>query len=55
MLYFTPKTENRPTTQAELLRRIQGLDDWQARLVLSFVENLFGSENRTPEEMEVAA
>lgn len=40
--------------QADLLQRVQDLDDWQARLVLSFIENLF-NRDQTPAEMEVAA
>lgn len=55
MLKFTPKTQR--DAQAELLQRIQDLDDWQARLVLSFIENLFYKGEQTPPvaELEVAA
>lgn len=55
MLKFTPPTENRPAAQAELRRRIRGLDEWQARLVLSFIDTLFPPEKATADEMEVAA
>ena len=30
--------------KTELLRRVEGMEDWQTRLVLSFVKTLFGSE-----------
>lgn len=53
MLKFTPK--NQRDAQAELIQRVRDLDDWQARLVLSFIENLFDAEEQTPAEMEVAA
>ena len=42
MLKFTPK--NQRDARTELLQRVQGLNEWQARLVLSFVNNLFQPE-----------
>lgn len=33
----------------QLHRMVDGMDDWQTRLVLSFVKTLFGSE-LTPEK-----
>lgn len=53
MLKFTPK--NQRDAQAELIQRVQDLDNWQARLVLSFIENLFDITEKAPTEMEVAA
>lgn len=55
MLKFTPSTENHPNAQAELRRRIRDLDEWQSRLVLSFINKLFGPGALPAEEMEVAA
>lgn len=55
MLEFTPKSKNRPATQTELVQRIQSMDDWQARLVLSFIDTLFQPETQPAEEMEAAA
>lgn len=52
MLEFTPK--NRPAAQTELLQRIRSMNDWQARLVLSFVDTLFPLEAPPAEEMEAA-
>lgn len=54
MLEFT-HDKNKSHAQAELLRRIQGLTDWQARLVLAFIEKLFYQDDRVAAEMEVAA
>jgi hypothetical protein len=36
--------------KTELLRRVEGLKDWQTRLVLSFVNNLFGPEQTPAKE-----
>lgn len=55
MLKFTPKNQTQRDAQTELLRRIRDLDSWQARLVLSFIENLFDTTEKAPEEMEAAA
>lgn len=54
MLQFTPnKTKN--NAKAELTRRIQGLTDWQARLVLAFIEKLFYQDDQAAAEMEAVA
>lgn len=55
MLKFTqPRKDPRPI-RSELLQRVESLDEWQARLVLSFINKLFGPEALPAEEMEVAA
>lgn len=55
MLKFTPKTQNRRSAKAELFQRIQGLDNWQARLVLSFIDHLFDTNEQATAEREAAA
>lgn len=55
MLKFTqPRKDPRPV-RAELLQRVEALDEWQATLVLSFINKLFGPGALPAEEMEVAA
>lgn len=39
--------------KTELLRRVEGMEDWQTRLVLSFVMTLFGSEPIEQKALEV--
>ena len=34
----------------QLSKIVEGITEWQARLVLSFVSNLFGSSPATPKE-----
>lgn len=55
MLKLTPSNQSNPAAQAELLQRVGALDEWQARLVLSFINKLFGPGALPAEEMEVAA
>lgn len=55
MLKFTPSNQNNPAVLADLLQRVEALDEWQARLVLSFINKLFGPGALPAEEMEVAA
>ena len=38
------------TAKVQLVRIVEGMTEWQARLVLSFVSNLFGSSPTTPKE-----
>ena len=35
-------TQQQHTAQTELSQRVEDLDEWQSRLVLAFVNNLFG-------------
>ena len=43
------------SAQFELFQRVKGMSDWQARLVLGFVNSLFKPEADTPAAMKVAA
>ena len=42
IILCAPKTKTDP--KAELTKMVEELDEYQARLVLSFVKNLFGTE-----------
>jgi hypothetical protein len=53
MLEFVPK--NQPSARAKRAQRVKDLDEWQSRLVRSFINNLFGPGTLTTDEMEVAA
>lgn len=55
MLKFTQQRKDPHPVRAALLQRVEALDEWQATLVLSFVNKLFGPCSPPAEEMEVAA
>lgn len=55
MLKFTQRSKDLHPVRADLLQRVEDLDEWQSALVLSFINQLFGPEAVPAEEMEVAA
>lgn len=55
MLKFTQPYQGLHPAQVELRQRVKDLDEWQARFVLSLINNLFGTKDPTADEMEVAA
>lgn len=47
------KDPDPPPPKVQLSQIVEGLEDWQTRLVLSFVKTLFGSEP-TPAKEQTA-